>query len=103
MSVLLYTSPITYSSWERKPEARMWVSTAEKIARFYDAAMLQVKMAEEDGVKLENLLPFHIAATMLGVPQELLLRKYREGEVHATDLGILGLWVDKADMKKVSA
>lgn len=103
MAVLLYVSPITYVSWETKPNARMWHATAEKIGRFYDAAVLQLQMAEEDGLDLAGLIPFHIAATLLGVPQELFLRKYREGEVTATDLGVLGLWVNKADMKKVSA
>lgn len=103
MAVLLYASPITYAQWETRPEARMWAATAEKIAKFYDAATFQLQAAEEDGVDMSTMYPFHIAATLLGVSHELLLRKYREGEVHATDLGILGLWVDKADMKKVSA
>ena len=103
MAVMLYASPITYARWEADPEVRIWADTASKIGRFYDAAMAQLDAADAEGINLEDKIPFHIAATLLGVPQELLLRKYREGEVHATDLGILGLWVDRADMKKVSA
>lgn len=103
MAVLLYASPITYKAWELRPETRVWGATAGKLGRFYRAAMAQMLAADEEGIKLEDKIPFHLAATLLGVPQELLLRHYREGRVPATDMGLLGLWVDKADMKKVSA
>jgi hypothetical protein len=103
MAVLLYASPITYRSWESRPDTRVWENTAAKLGRFYRAAMAQLEAADEEGITLEDKIPFHLAATLLGVPQELLLRRYREGEVPATDLGLLGLWVDKRDMRKVSA
>lgn len=103
MAVLLYASPITYKAWELRPDTRVWGATANKLGRFYRAAMAQLAAADEEGIVLEDKIPFHLAATLLGLPQELLLRRYRDGEIPATDMGLLGLWVDRADMKKVSA
>jgi hypothetical protein len=40
-----------------------------------------------------------MVATLCGIPQELLLRWYRDGTFEAVDLGILGLWVTKDEMR----
>lgn len=97
MSELLHTSPITYSSWERKPNIRLWPATALRIGRFYQQVL---KAIEETDAPFDKLLPFHMAATFLGVPQEFLLAKYRLGEVNGVDLGILGLWMWRTDLKQ---
>jgi transcriptional regulator with XRE-family HTH domain len=96
MSELLHTSPITYATWEDRPDVRIWASTAARVGRFYERAIKELNLLTEQGYELEDLVPFHLAATMLGVPQELLLRRYRDGEVDAVDAGILGLWVAPA-------
>ena len=64
--------------------------------RFYQQATLAL---EESPAPLDKLLPFHLAATLLGIPQELLLSRYRKHEVSGVDLGILGLWIWRDDLK----
>lgn len=93
MSELLLTSPITYASWEDRPDVRIWRGTAVRVGRFYQAVQEELADLEREGVDLAGLMPFYLAATQLGVPQELLLRRYREGEVEAVDAGPLGLWI----------
>jgi transcriptional regulator with XRE-family HTH domain len=97
MSEFLHTSPITYSTWERKSDTRLWPQTALRIGRFYQQA---IKVMDELSIPLDQLVPFHIAATLLGVPQEFLLAKYRNGEVQGVDLGILGLWMWRTDLRQ---
>jgi DNA-binding XRE family transcriptional regulator len=93
MSELLHTSPITYASWEARPDVRIWAETAVRVGRFYRNALIELDLLMADGIDLTGLIPFHLAATRLGVPQELLLTRYRAGEFQAVDAGILGLWV----------
>jgi transcriptional regulator with XRE-family HTH domain len=106
MSVLLNVSAMTYSQWEKPPgeaRRRMWTSTAEKIARFYDAATVQLNEMQDAGVDLARLIPFHLAATLLGIPQELLFQRYRDGVVTGVDLGILGLWMERDHLQSLGA
>jgi hypothetical protein len=49
-------------------------------------------------VDLADLTPIHVLATSHGMPLELLVQLYRQGAIHAEDLGILGLWVHKDDI-----
>lgn len=99
MSELLHTSPITYATWEDRPSVRIWRETAIRVGRFHLRAMEELKVLADEGVDLTGLIPFHMAATALGVPQELLLRRYRSGQVDAVDAGLLGLWVSLATME----
>lgn len=106
MATLMGVSPLTYSSWERASESqrrRMWIATAEKIARFHNAATRQLDLLEREGIDLTSLIPYHLAATLLGIPQELLIKWYREDRATATDLGVLGLWMDRAELERLSA
>lgn len=99
MAELLHTSPITYATWENRPTTvRLWPSTAERIGRFYSGAQTVISQLEGEGIHLKNLLPLHLAATQLGLPQELILKWFREGRFEAVDLGILGLWIERDDM-----
>lgn len=94
MAELLHTSAITYSLWENKEGINLWPQTAEKLGRFYANACGELSyVSDELNVDVSELMPLYLASTALGIPQELLLRRYREGEFEAVDLGILGLWV----------
>lgn len=99
MAELLNVSPITYTSWEVNPKTRLWPQTARKIAAFYQAATNEISIY--GGIRrFKNLVPFHLLATMCGIPHELLLRWYREGMFEAVDLGVLGLWVSRSEINK---
>lgn len=99
MAELLHVSNYTYAQWERKGDAvNPWVSTAERVARFHAMAWTEIRLLQELGIDITGMLPFHIAATRLGLPQEMLLDHYRRGRVKATDAGILGLWVRPEDI-----
>jgi len=93
MAELLNTSIFTYSSWEKRPNTAVWPSTAGRIGRFYQAATRQLDILDEELISIGELMPLHGAASVLGVPQEVLFKQYREGQLEAVDLGILGLWV----------
>jgi hypothetical protein len=97
MADLLHTSTVTYTTWEAQTGVYVWPATAERIGRFYIHAQKQVELLAADGVNLQDLVPLHIVASRLGVPQEVLLKRYRAGEFVAEDLGVLGLWL-RADM-----
>jgi hypothetical protein len=101
MAELLRTSVVTYTSWEARPEIRLWPSTAARIGRFYRLACDHLNRLWDSGIDPKNLVPFHHATTLLGVPQELLLSRYRDGAFQAEDLGILGLWVHREDLEKI--
>lgn len=93
MSELLHVSPITYTSWEQR-DVRVWKTTAVRIGLFYERAIQALKQLETEDIDIGGLIPFHLVATQLGIPQELLLARYRDGEIPAIDTGILGLWVN---------
>lgn len=95
MSELLHTNPVRYADWERRPDIKLRPATAERIGRFYYAATQEIMLLEDAGLDVANMVPFHVVATLLGVPQELLLQWYRDGRIEAIDTGILGLWVPR--------
>jgi transcriptional regulator with XRE-family HTH domain len=99
MAELLNTSIAVYKGWEQEqPRARMWDSTAERVGRFYTYATRQLDLLNSQGVEIGELMPFFAAAASLGIPQEVLLKRYREGLFHAEDLGMVGLWIHKVDL-----
>ena len=93
MSELLHVSPITYASWEDRSDVRVWRSIAIRVGAFYEHALDALSLLEADGLSVAGMMPFHLLATQLGIPQEMLLDRYRDGEIEAVDAGILGLWV----------
>lgn len=93
MAEMLYATIPSYANWEINPLVELRAETAKRIGRFYRAASQQLDDLKADGVALEEYLPFHIAATRLHTGSEVLLQRYRRGEIEAMDLGILGLWV----------
>lgn len=103
MAALLYVSPITYRRWEAKPDElsdedggrRMWHKTAERVGRFYAQAAQQLDELREDGINIDELEPLLAAASRRGVGQEVLYHQYRNGQLEAYDLGVLGIWVDR--------
>jgi hypothetical protein len=97
MAELLHTVWPTYKTWETRPVV-LRAKTAARVGRFYDQATAQLEMLAEDGIHVHELVPFHIVATLLGIPQEQLLYRYRNGEFEAVDLGILGLWLYQSDL-----
>jgi hypothetical protein len=101
MASLLHTSLPTYTSWEVNPDTRIWPSTAQRVGAFYRAARAEIQYHEDTYGKgaLKGLVPFHVAATYCGLPHELLLSWYREGRFEAVELGVLGLWVSKQEIR----
>ncbi len=97
---LLHTSTLVYTSWEKRA-VRLWPQTAERVGRFYRIASEELQLLEDDGITLSKLMPLYLAASTIGVPQELLLQWYREGKFDAVDLGILGLWVHRDDLAEL--
>jgi hypothetical protein len=100
MAELLHTSTIVYASWEARA-VRLWPSTAERVGRFYRFASEELRILEDDGIELSKLMPLYLVASTIGVPQELLLSWYRDGNFEAVDLGILGLWVHRDDLAEI--
>lgn len=98
MAEVLHTSPQTYSSWERRRNIKLWPASADRVGKFYIQAHQVFSYMLEEGVSLHELIPFHVAASQMGLPQEVLLERHRSGELDAEDLGVLGLWVRKADL-----
>jgi DNA-binding XRE family transcriptional regulator len=101
MAELLHTSYPTYTSWENRKEINLWPSTAQRLGRFYRIAQHEIELLDEVGIKVYDLVPFHMVATHLGIPQELLFRLYREDKVEAYDTGIMGLWVEKRELRRL--
>ena len=101
MADLLHTSYPTYTSWENRATINLWPSTADRVGRFYRVAMEEARLMEEAGFPLGQLVPFRVASTLLGLPQEMFLRMYRDGEVAAVDAGILGLWLEKTELERL--
>lgn len=100
MAELLHTSTIVYASWETRA-VRLWPSTAERVGRFFRLAVEELQLLEDDGVPLSGLMPLYLAASIVGVPQELFLSWYRDGHFEAVDLGILGLWIYQDDLNLI--
>lgn len=101
MADFLHTSYPTYTSWENRATINLWPATASRVGRFYRVALEELRLMEEAGFPLGELIPFRAAATQLGLPQELFLRMYRDGEVEAVDAGILGLWLDASELDRL--
>jgi transcriptional regulator with XRE-family HTH domain len=99
MAEVLHTSPQTYSTWEkRRDQIKLWPASANRVGQFYVQAFQVIGQLLTEDIDLSKLVPFHVAASQLGLPQEVLLEQHRSGELYAEDLGILGLWVRKEDL-----
>lgn len=100
MADLLHMSPLTYNRCEDDPPSadRMWASTAERLGRFAYLASITLSELDHEGVVLADLTPLHMVAMTQGMPQEVMLRWYRNGIIRGVDLGVLGLWIHKDDL-----
>ena len=100
MAELLHVAPPTYNRCEDEPAfgRRIWRETAERIGRFFYLTEITLDELERFGIDFSHLIPFHVVAVKTGVMQEVLMRWYRAGEIHAEDLGVLGLWVHQEDL-----
>lgn len=101
MAEFLGTSQATYKSWE-SGDVNMYASTYQRIGRFLLHAHRQLAWLSEHNVTIDTLIPLHKVAGQLGVPNEILMQRYRDGLFTADDLGILGLWVDKEDLNVIA-
>lgn len=102
MAEFLGTTQNTYKTWESNSVSRMWPQTAERIGRFILHANRHLDFLASHGVSISDLIPLHKVAGQLGIPHEILIKRYREGWFAADDLGILGLWVDREDITTIS-
>ena len=100
MAELLYTAWPTYKTWETRP-VKLRTRTAARVGLFYHNAKSQLKLLDEEGINIRDMVPFHVAATLLGIPQEQLFYRYRAGEFEGSELGILGLWIHQADLDEL--
>lgn len=101
MSELLYVNMRSYTDWETRPDVKLRQATAQRIGRFYFTAHQELELLDEWGLNTEELVPFNVMATLLGVPNEVLLQWYREERFEAVDAGILGLWVHRSDITRM--
>jgi transcriptional regulator with XRE-family HTH domain len=103
MAALLYVSPTTFLRWEKDSvngiDRRIWTRTAERVDRFFTAAIRQLELAQEHGYDMKNLVPFHLISSHLSIPSEVLFNRYRKGEIEGVDLGVLGLWMTSQDFE----
>lgn len=100
MAELLQVAWPTYSNWESRP-VNLRRETAARVGRFFNIAVHELEILQQNGIDIKGMIPFHVVATVLGIPQEQLLYRYRNGEFEATDLGILGLWVFQSDLDEL--
>lgn len=100
MAEFLGTSQATYKTWE-EGSVKMYSSTFQRIGRFLLHAERQLAVLAEHGCDITDLVPLHAVAGQLGVPHEILMSRYRDGQFEADDLGILGLWVDQEDVAQI--
>jgi len=100
MAELLHTSTIVYASWETRV-VQLRPATASRVGRFYRLATEELSLLVDDGVPISELMPMYLAASTIGVPQELFLGWYRDGHFDAVDLGILGLWIYREDLAHI--
>lgn len=100
MAELLQVAWPTYANWEKRP-VRLRKLTAGRVGRFYKIANLELGVLRDHSINIRDMVPFHVVATYLGIPQEQLLYRYRNGEFEATDLGILGLWIFQSDVDEL--
>lgn len=98
MAEMLYTTIPVYTAWESYPATNIRKTSAERIGRFYRAALRQLQILEQEGVVLKDLVPWHQVAMAHHVGQEVLFARFRAGEIDALDLGVLGLWGYKEDL-----
>lgn len=98
---LIGVSQITYHKWEEDPKTRLWRSTAIRLGRWYASVIDQLNLLRIDRIDLRNLVPMQLVAPELGIPQEVLFGRYRNGEFEVEDLGILGLWIYRSDLNKI--
>jgi transcriptional regulator with XRE-family HTH domain len=101
MAEFLGTSQATYKTWE-EGTVKMQASTFQRIGRFLLHADRQLEWLAGYDVEIADLVPLHAVAGQLGVPNEVLMQRYRDQLFTADDLGILGLWVDKQDVKLIA-
>ena len=100
MAEMLNTAWPTYSAWEER-SVTLRPETAARVGRFYAQATGELDLLHEIDVEVKNLVPFHVVATLLGIPQEQLLHRYRNNVFEGVDLGILGLWVRKSELARL--
>lgn len=103
MADLIDVDASRYRFWEREPDTRLWAASAHRIGRFYRSAMRQVGLIEEMGYAPGELMPFMSVAPLLGMTHELLIRRYRNGEITGVDLGVLGIWMTKDQYASLAA
>lgn len=100
MAEMLRVAWPTYSAWEQRP-VTLRPETAARVGRFYREALIELDVLRDHEIEVSNLKPFHVVATLLGIPQEQLLYRYREGHIKAVDAGLLGLWMKTTDLAKL--
>jgi len=102
MADLIHVTRSIYMHWESFPQVKLRPESAARIGRFYRHATAQLTALAADGLNIDNLMPVHMVSTKLGVGQEVLLKRYREGAFHAEDLGMLGLWLYRDELEFVA-
>lgn len=95
------TSSKTVAAWEADPAAslRMTPRTARRVGEFY--AWVESVLADLDDTDIDprDLVPLSVVASRLGLgPQSHMLReKCRTGVIACKDLGMLGIYIPRAE------
>lgn len=101
MAELLYVAPGTYKQWITNPGTQLWHATAEKVGRFYSAALNVIAVVRRDGIDIDTMMPLHHAAMNLGTPLEVMLTWFNEYRIDGADLGLLGVWVYTSEVARI--
>ena len=102
MADLIGCSLITYRRWEHPDyTGQIQERNARTIATIHEQVWTILAQLQDEDVVLAQYRPISLAAMYAGVPQEVLLARYRDGEYpDALDLGILGLWLPKEGRRR---
>ena len=97
MAELLHVSPYTYRRWETDSTVAITKKLAERLSLFYWTVIKELESLAVEDIDIAGMMPLHMVAVYLSLPQEVIMERYRSGAIQAEDLGVLGLWVKRAD------
>lgn len=101
MSQLLYVAPGTYKQWLVNPKTNLRPPVAVKVGRLYAKVVDFLSVLREEGIVIDDLVPYHRVAMMLGWPTEVLLSRFRADQIDGLDLELLGMWMPRAELTRL--
>lgn len=98
LAALIGTSPDSLRKWETGKQGMKRTSAIE-IGRWWQSAQAELKLYEQSGRQIEELLPVANVVWKLGVSLATIIRWCKSGELDYEDFGVLGLFIYKYEVK----